>query len=98
METVEITFKELRTISTGVIDFMEKEYWWESEKGFKTTIEEDLGITGDDGAELMDKFSHQFKINLTNFKFDNHFHPEPTSYNPFLLALACLMLIAFLLK
>lgn len=98
MEIVRTTYSELRSASASVIAFLEKEYWWEEERGLKTELENDLGITGDDGAELMEKFSKQFAVDISSFEFDQYFYPEPSGSNPLVLIYCLLLLIAFLLK
>lgn len=42
-----------------------------------SAIEDDLGITGADGEELIVKFSSRYKINIDNFYFTKYFYPEP---------------------
>jgi len=42
-----------------------------------TTLENDLGITGDDGFELIRKLGKHFSVDVTQFKFDEYFYPEP---------------------
>jgi acyl carrier protein len=46
-------------------------------------LEEDLGMTGDDAAEFMEKFQEQFNVDLSGFEFNKHFGPE--GFNPFWL-------------
>jgi len=46
-----------------LVDFITKEYWGKKNKiTLKTTIEKDLGITGTDGIEFLDKFLTHFDI------------------------------------
>lgn len=42
-----------------------------------TEIEADLGITGDDGEELIVHFSKRYNVNIDNFYFNRYFYPEP---------------------
>ncbi len=42
-----------------------------------TSIENDLGATGDDGEELILKFSKRYNVNIDNFYFTKYFYPEP---------------------
>jgi acyl carrier protein len=39
-------------------------------------IEDDLGTTGDDAVELMEKFAERFQVDMTGFDFSVHFGPE----------------------
>ena len=41
-----------------------------------TRLEEDLGITGDDAAELLEAFAGAFEIDPTEIEFHKHFGPE----------------------
>ncbi len=50
-----------------------------------TTIEDDLGITGDDAAEFMEKFFEAFGVDASGFDFGRYFHDE--GLNPFLVLL-----------
>ena len=38
---------------------------------------QDLGLAGDDAAELLDEFSREYKIDLSNFDFSTYFPSEP---------------------
>ncbi|NIG56491.1 DUF1493 family protein [Chitinophaga sp. Cy-1792] len=40
-------------------------------------IEDDLGITGDDGEELIVKFSQRYQVDISNFDITKYFYPEP---------------------
>jgi len=44
---------------------------------FDTSIEEGLGITGEDGDDLIVKFSKRYNVNIDNFYFTKYFYPEP---------------------
>lgn len=46
-----------------------------------TLIEDELGVTGDDGIELICNYSKQFNVDITDFKFDKYFYPEPGIFN-----------------
>jgi acyl carrier protein len=43
----------------------------------ETLIEYDLGVTGEDAAELIQAFSIQYKVDISNFLFTNYFNEEP---------------------
>ena len=97
METIQIRFSELRSVSTSVIAFLENEYWWE-DGSFKTEIENDLGITGNDGSELMEKFSKRFQVDIASFQSEQYFDPEPSGINPLVLIFTLLALTTIMLK
>ncbi len=42
-----------------------------------TQIEDDLGVTGMEAAELITKFAEHFNVDIRAFNFDDYFHPEP---------------------
>ncbi|MCF6405182.1 DUF1493 family protein [Chitinophaga filiformis] len=44
----------------------------------ETSIEGDLGITGDDGEDFIIQFSNRYSIDISNFYFTKYFHPEPS--------------------
>ena len=46
----------------------------------ETLIENDLGITGDEAAELLSAFSDKFKVNISEFDFEKYFNDEPTAF------------------
>lgn len=84
MPTLQIKYPELRSITASVIDFISKEYWWEKDSSLKTEIEADLGISGDDAWELMQKFSKRYAVDLADFRFDKYFTPE-AAHSSFIL-------------
>jgi len=99
METVKIQFSSLREISESVIHFIKTEYWWFEDLNMKSSIEDDLGITGDDAIEFMEKFADRYKVDLSDFKFTKYFSPEGVSGNPLValttIPIYALCLIAF---
>ncbi len=60
-----------------------------------TYIERDLGITGDDAEELIVAFQERFQVELSSFRFDQHFYPEVSlSIRSFLIALGAICLLS----
>ena len=57
------------------------EYWWEPKGGLsaETSINDDLGMDGDDGLEFMEEFSRRFAVDLAAFPYDNYFGPEASA-------------------
>lgn len=80
MEVVYISFAALRATSVAVAELVQEECGVEY-AGFEMDLENDLGITGADGVELMDKLSRQFKVDLRAFQSDQYFNPEPSGPN-----------------
>jgi hypothetical protein len=44
----------------------------------ETSIENDLGITGDDGEDFTVQFSNKYGVDISNFHFTKYFYPEPS--------------------
>lgn len=42
----------------------------------QTRVEQDLGVTGDDAIEFIIAFGKEFNVDISRFKFENHFRPE----------------------
>jgi hypothetical protein len=42
----------------------------------ETSVNDDLGVDGDDGVEFMQAFSGRFAVDLTAFPHDKYFGPE----------------------
>ncbi|MDX1908905.1 MAG: DUF1493 family protein [Bacteroidia bacterium] len=60
-----------------VIEFIYQKRWrYRKPLTLDTTLEKDLGITGDDGSEFMDAFFNEFQVNPANFDPGKHFGPE----------------------
>jgi hypothetical protein len=48
-----------------------------------TQIEDDLGVTGDEAIDLIQKISKKFNIDIHEFDYKKYFHPEPTFLNTY---------------
>jgi hypothetical protein len=80
MQYLEIEYKTLRKITREVYQFVKEECgvdYYKCHKKSKVGLEDDLGITGDDGYELVEKFSEIFNVNVDNFDYLIYFDPEP---------------------
>ncbi len=55
-----------------------REFWYEPKRGLsaETSLNDDLGMDGDDAIEFMQAFSQRFKVDLTDFPYSKHFGPE----------------------
>ena len=102
MEKVKIQFSSLRETSESVIHFIRTEYWWFEDFDMKSSIEDELGITGDDAIEFMEKFAAKYKVDLSDFEVSKYFSPEGFSGNPFIalttIPICALCLFAFIGK
>lgn len=75
METKEIEFSKLKHAYITIKQFLEKE------SGGKVTsldskVETDLGLSGDDNLELLEKFVNKFELDYKSFEYDKHFYSE----------------------
>jgi len=60
-----------------VKDFIITERWeYDFEIKRNTSLQNDLKIYGDDASDILYKFCKKFKVDYTNFQFDNYFRPE----------------------
>lgn len=57
------------------------EYWNEPESRLmaETSVNDDLGMDGDDGDEFMQAFSARFAVDLSAFPHDKYFGPEASA-------------------
>jgi hypothetical protein len=77
METRQIEFAKLRHAYVTVKNFIVKEAEGYNElKSLDTKIKADIGLSGDDNLELLDKFVKKFELDYKNFQYDKHFHSE----------------------
>jgi acyl carrier protein len=54
------------------------EVWYEPRRGLaaETSVNDDLGMDGDDGVEFMLAFAERFSVDLASFPHDKYFGPE----------------------
>ena len=52
-----------------------------------TSLEKDLGMTGDDAVEFIMEFSEKFNIDISEFKIGEYFEPEGDAILPAILGL-----------
>jgi hypothetical protein len=75
METRQIEFEKLRHAYVTVKHFLETE-GYEKVTSLDNKVEADLGLSGDDNSELLDKFVTKFELDHKNFDYDKHFYSE----------------------
>lgn len=46
-----------------------------------TELENDLGVTGDDGRDLIVKYANVFNVEISGFVFAKYFYPEPSVFS-----------------
>lgn len=68
----------MTTTFEALKEFIQREWSVGSgELSRETTLEDDLGITGDDGVEFIDKFSEEFEVDFPDdFDYSKYFGPE----------------------
>src|SRR6267378_5285355 len=47
----------------------------------ETSLNQDLGIDGDDAAQLLSVYSEAFGVDLSDFRFSEYFRGEPHLFN-----------------
>jgi Protein of unknown function (DUF1493) len=75
METRQIEFEKLRHAYVIVKHFLETE-GYKKVTSLNNKVEADLGLSGDDNSELLDKFVTEFELDHKNFDYDKHFYSE----------------------
>jgi hypothetical protein len=73
---IRLKFKWIRQRRREVLLFLEENYGVEKNVGSGSAIETDLGITGDDAFELIQKFQQEFVVDMGGFSFIDYFHGE----------------------
>ncbi|MGI4741150.1 MAG: DUF1493 family protein [Janthinobacterium lividum] len=91
-----IRFADLRRLAVAVPAYI-TERVDEQSPSFKTRIEDDLGCSGDDMVELLEKFSKTYYVDVANFDFTGLISPEGGDVLGCLLA-AAYFLVGWLLK
>jgi hypothetical protein len=75
METKEIEFAKLRHAYITIKHFLETE-GYEKVTSLDNKVEADLGLSGDDNYELLEKFVTKFELDHKSFDYDKHFYSE----------------------
>jgi hypothetical protein len=80
MEVKEIEFAKLRHAYITVKSFIEAESY-EKIKSLDTKVEKDLGLSGDDNYELLEKFLEKYELDYGDFNYSEHFLSEAELFN-----------------
>lgn len=91
-------FATLRNAYLEVKNFLEAEVWNDEKVNLKTTIENDLGLAGDDNLELLEKFAAKFGLELESFDYCKHFLSEGELFNGTAFNLSLLLLPVWLIE
>jgi len=95
---IRLKYSWIKQRRKDVLEFLEENYWIEKNTTSKTQIESGLGITGDDAAELIQKFEQHFHVDMSGLNFATYFYDEAVGLNPFpALFLQKLVLFPFVL-
>jgi len=63
---------------------------------FKSSLEDDLSICGDDAYFLLDEFSTKFNVDFRELEFDRYFTPEnPSGFHLLLAPVAMALMLSF---
>ena len=73
-------FRTLRQAYVEVQQFLQDETV-DNEIQLNTKLVEDLGCSGDDNYELIEKFVSKYKLDITGFDYMKHFHSEAELYD-----------------
>ncbi|SEW43394.1 DUF1493 family protein [Chitinophaga arvensicola] len=70
--------RDLSGLWTDLVVFLhEQSHAYEVNITPDTAIEDDLGVTGEDGEELIVAYSKRYQVDITGFLFNKYFFPEP---------------------
>jgi hypothetical protein len=75
METRQIEFEKLRHAYVTVKHFLETQSY-EKVTSLNNKVEADLGLSGDDNLELLEKFVSKFELDHKDFDYSKHFYSE----------------------
>jgi hypothetical protein len=80
--TYHTEFRKIREAYIEVKNFIEQETGLDSDDiSLKTKIKEDLGCSGDDNLELLEKFVTKYNLDTAGFDYSKHFEGEMELYD-----------------
>ncbi len=71
-----LKYKWIKQRRKDVLLFLEENYGVGEIISSKETIEDDLGITGDDAYEMIEKFAQAFHVDMSKLQFTEYFQTE----------------------
>ncbi|MFP9112701.1 hypothetical protein ACLI1A_02085 [Flavobacterium sp. RHBU_3] len=92
-----VSFSTLREAYCEVKSFIEKETW-DKVKSLSTTIDGDLGCSGDDNYELLVKFTDKYDLNHEGFDYSAHFLSEGELFGSGSAFLHAIMIPLYIIK
>lgn len=90
-------FTTLKSAYLEVKSFLENE-GWEKVRSLSTTIENDLGLSGDDNYELLVKFTERYNLGYDNFDYSAHFLSEGELFDSTTFTIQLLLLPLYIIK
>ncbi len=73
---IRLKYKWIKQRRKEVLLFLEENYGVDDDTNSKTNIESDLGITGDDAYEIIQKFERDFHVDMSHLNFSEYFYDE----------------------
>ena len=73
---IRLKYKWIKQRRKDVLLFLEENYGIEKNTNSKASVEDDLGITGDDAYELIQKFEQAFIVDMSSLIFTEYFYTE----------------------
>lgn len=68
----------MNTKNINLIQFIREEIGeFKKQIDSSSLLEDDLGVTGDEAVELIQKIAKEFNIDISEFDYKKYFHPEP---------------------
>jgi len=89
---IRLKYSWIKQRRKDVLDFLRDNYWVEKDTTSKTRIEDDLGITGDDADELIQKFEKHFHVDMATLNFSDYFYSEGMYFLPTAILLKLILL------
>ncbi|MFP9100137.1 hypothetical protein ACLI09_13890 [Flavobacterium sp. RHBU_24] len=96
-KTYTADFATLKKAYLEVKGFLEEESW-ENVKSLSTTVENDLGLYGDDNYYMLIKFIDKYQLEEDGFDYSTHFLSEGELFNSGTMFLHLLLLPLYIIK
>ena len=81
---INIEFISINNMFENIKQFILEERWkYDFEITLKTSLQKDLSIFGDDASDILNKFSHKFNVDISEFNFDDYFKVETSWIDDF---------------
>lgn len=80
MKSKQIEFSKLKHCYLVVKNFIESEGYVEIDS-LGSKLDEDLGFSGDDITDLLEKFIQKFELDYSDFDYKKHFYSEGEIFN-----------------